>query len=263
MTHYHFANQQNKKTTSRKKIVGVILGVVIISGVLIFLLSSMIQRIAQGPAWARTTLEQSIEYGISNLTPKKNIIAQNVLLQEKIANYEAQLIELKILQDENKSLRNELSYLDNPQSMITARIIQKPNQSLHNQLIIDRGSRDEIMVGKLVVTAGVLGIGRVVSVTETTATVQLFSSPEFSGDMVIKYQNITVPTIGKGGGSFEIHIPREIVVTDGDILTFPNAPQIAIAIVKSIQFDPRDPFQTILARAPVNIQELRFVEVLK
>jgi hypothetical protein len=62
---------------------------------------------------------------------------------------------------------------------------------------------------------------------------------------------------------FEIHIPREIVVTDGDILGLPEYPSIAVGVVKSIIFDPRDPFQTVLARTPVNIQELNFVEVVK
>jgi cell shape-determining protein MreC len=80
---------------------------------------------------------------------------------------------------------------------------------------------------------------------------------------VIKYQNITVPAKGRGGGNFEIHIPREIEVSDGDILVFPYDPTIAVGIVKSIEFDPRDPFQKILARTPVNIQELRFVEVVE
>ena len=83
------------------------------------------------------------------------------------------------------------------------------------------------------------------------------------GDVVMKGQSITVPATGKGGGNFEIHIPREIAVTDGDILAFPESPNVAIGVIKSIIFDPRDPFQTVLARTPVNVQELRFVEVVK
>jgi hypothetical protein len=113
------------------------------------------------------------------------------------------------------------------------------------------------------VAQGTIGLGVISSVSAKSATVQLFAGPQFDGDLVVRNQDITVPAKGKGSGNFEIHIPREIVVTDGDLLSLPEYPTLTVGLVKSISFDPRDPFQTVLARTPVNVQELRFVEVLQ
>jgi cell shape-determining protein MreC len=142
-------------------------------------------------------------------------------------------------------------------------VIAKPSQSFVNSILLDQGSVEGIHTGQMVVAQNNLGIGTVVQVTEHTATVELFGGPQFSGDVHLLKQSLVVPAQGKGGGNLELEIPREIEITDGDLITFPARPDIIIAVIKSVQFDPRDPFQTVLARAPVNVQTLRFVQVVE
>lgn len=263
MTHYHFDNQIQKKKISRKKLLGVIFGVVISAGVIIFGIASLVRTVARGPQWLYQEVQDYVADGVDMLTPKKKILQKNKELVLQIENYKAQVIELQMVRDENADLRTELSYIKDPQEVIFGRVLAKPSRSLYNSIIIDQGSRDGVLVGQIVVTQGFLGLGTVTSVDTTTATIALFSGPQFNDELVMKNQNITVPAKGKGGGNFEIHIPREIEVVDGDILALPQYPTIVAGVVKSIIFDPRDPFQTVLARTPVNIQELNFVEVLK
>lgn len=236
---------------------------IIIGGISVFMIAPFLQSFMKGPQWLQVQTKNSVVDVIGVLTPKKIILAQNVNLKNEIESYKAQLFELQLLRDENMQLRTEVSYIQDPSSIIFARVLAKPSRSLYNSIIIDQGSKDGIMLGQMVVTRGVLGLGSISSVSENTATVELFSGPQFSSNLVMKNQNITVPAKGRGGGNFEIHIPREIVVTDGDILALPEDPNIAVGVVKSITFDPRDPFQTILARTPINLQELNFVEVVK
>lgn len=263
MTHYHFDNQIQKKTHSRKKILGVSFAVVVVIGVVIFIIAPLVRNIARGPQWLQVQTKNIVSDTVSSLTPKKSILAQNGALKNQIETYKAQLLELQNLRDENNKLRTELSYISNPSEMVIAGVLAKPSQSLYNSLIIDQGGKNGIVTGQLVVTQGTIGLGKISSVSANTATVELFSGPQFDTNLVMKNQNITVPAKGKGGGNFEIHIPREIVVTDGDILALPEHPNVSVGVVKSIIFDPRDPFQTVLARTPVNIQELNFVEVVK
>lgn len=263
MTHYHFDNQIQKKTYSRKKVLGVSFAVLVTIGVAVFGIAPLVRSLARGPQWLQVQTKNSIGAAVDSLTPKKDILVQNTELKNQIETYKAQLLELQTLRDENTKLRTELSYISNPNEVVVAGILAKPSQSLYNSLIIDQGSNNGITLGQLVVTQGTIGIGKISSVSKNTATVELFSGPQFDSNLVMKNQNITVPAKGKGGGNFEIHIPREIVVTDGDILALPEHPSMAIGVVKSITFDPRDPFQTVLARTPVNIQELNFVEVVK
>lgn len=263
MTHYHFDNQIHKKNISRKKIVGVSFLVVGLAILIIFGLTTIIQTLIRGPQWFRLQAQEVFSETVSMLTPKKIILKQNQQLKETLVTYQAQQIELEALRDENIKLRTELDYISNPQESIFAQVLAKPSQSLYNSLIIDRGSTAGIQVGQLVVTQGSIGLGTVARVAPYSATVMLFSGPQFNEDMVMRNQNITVPAKGKGGGNFEIHIPREIEVSDGDILGLPYYPNISIGVVKSIVFDQRDPFQKVLARTPVNIQELNYVQVIK
>jgi cell shape-determining protein MreC len=263
MTRYRFDNQEQKEKLSRTKIATRTFIVIAVVLLCVFVLAPIIRNIVRGPAWLRASVVATADTSISMLSSKKTILANNNLLKAKIQEYEAQSVELQSLRDENQKLRAELSYISNPSEFIGAQVIAKPSQSLFNTLIIDQGSNAGIKVGQLVTVQGSIGLGTISSVSSKTATVELFTGPQFSGDLVMRNQNITVPAIGKGSGNFEIHIPREIKVIDGDILEFPDRPSIAVGVVKSIIFDARDPFQTILARIPVNVQELRFVEVVK
>lgn len=232
-------------------------------GLVVFVVAPAVRNIARGPEWLRGAMDKGVESGEGQLMSKKALLAENATLKDDIEKYQADALELQMVREENEKLRAELSYTQNIKTFVGAQVLAKPSQSLFNSLVIDRGSDAGIAVGQLVVTQGVVGLGKISSVSSKTATVELFSGPQFSGDLIMKNQNITVPAIGKGSGNFEIHIPREIRVIDGDILAFPESPNIAVGVVKSIIFDARDPFQTVLARTPVNVQELRFVEVVQ
>ena len=263
MTRYHFDNQEKKKKLSRTKITVVTLVVVVFVLLVVFVIAPLIKDIARGPQWLRDATALSVQNDTTALSSKKTLIAEIDQLKAKDQNDEAQLLKLQMLQDENTTLRTELSYLPNPSSTILAQVLAKPSQSLYNSLVIDRGSNNGVSVGQLVTTEGTIGLGTVASVTAYTSTIQLFSGPQFSGSLVMKNQKITVPAIGKGGGNFEIHIPQDIAVSTGDLLAFPTSPNVAVGVIESIISDPRNPFQTVLARVPVNIQELEFVEVVK
>lgn len=263
MTPYRFANQEKKQKVSRTKLLVITVVLVVIGAIAVFVINPFLQTLSSGPAWLAQSVNTGASDVITSLTPKSIIIDRNKILTEQVANLNAQLIELQQLRDENDQLKKELSYLPNPSETITAQIIGKPNQSLVNSMVIDAGVDQGVRVGQLVSVQHNLGLGTIVSVSQKTAVVELFGGPQFTGDVLLANKNITVPATGKGSGNFEIHIPREVAVADGDLLAFPGNPSVVIGVVKSIIFDPRDPFQTVLARAPVNVQELRFVEVVK
>jgi cell shape-determining protein MreC len=106
-------------------------------------------------------------------------------------------------------------------------------------------------------------IATIDQVTDSTAQGTLISGSFWKGDAVIARLGITVPVDGKGSGNFELHVPRDMDVRDGDVMTLPGSPDFVFGVIKSIQFDERDPYQTVLARTPVNVQELKFVRVVK
>jgi cell shape-determining protein MreC len=263
MTPYHFDNQNKKKSISRTKWIAAFFSTIVIVILIVFVFAPLIKNISRGPAWARNAIVQSTDDTISLLTPKKVLIAKIHELQNQVQADQANLVSMQDIQNQNTLLKNELSYVTHPADIITAQVLDVSSESLYNNMIIDEGSLDGIKVGQLVTSQGTIGLGTVASVSSHIATISLFSGPDFSGDVLLKPENITVPALGQGGGSFEIHIPQSITVAKGDTIAFPNSPNTTIGVVGSIIFDPRNPFQTVLARTPVNIQQLRFVEVVK
>ena len=263
MTHYRFDNQEKKKSISRTRWIAggffVLVGIILV----VFVLAPLIQTISRGPAWARNAIVQNAENTVSLLTPKKTLIAKINSLQDQVQTDAANLAAMQDLENQNNTLRAELSYLPHPSDVIAAQVLDMASESLYNNLVIDRGSSDGVLVGQLVTAQGTVGLGTVASVSAKTATVTLFSGPQFSGDVLLKPENLTVPGAGQGNGSFEIHIPQSITVNKGDMISFPSSPDVSIGIVESVMFDARNPFQTVLARTSVNLQEVRFVEVVK
>ncbi len=263
MTRYRFDNQERKQALSWKRALGAVFGVLAMLAIIFFIIAPIIRSISRGPAWMRHATTTAISDQLTMLSSKRQMLDKIRALENQIASFETQTTELGMLRDENDALRKELSYPRASHASITASIIAKPSLSLYNSLIIDRGTIDGVSEGDLVTAQGTIALGTIAKVSDHSATVQLFSGPQFADDLILKGPNITVPATGKGGGNFEIHIPREVEVADGELLAIPTHPDLAVGVVKSIEFDARDPFQTVLARVPVNVQELRFVEVIK
>lgn len=75
--------------------------------------------------------------------------------------------------------------------------------------------------------------------------------------------NIFTEIVGRGGGNFEMVMPKDLTLAKGDQAVLPGIVPYVLGIVETTISDPRDPFQKALLVSPVNIQELKFVEVEK
>jgi hypothetical protein len=56
-------------------------------------------------------------------------------------------------------------------------------------------------------------------------------------------------------------MPKDLTMQKGDQVVLPGINPYVLAIAQTIISDPRDPFNKMLLTSPVNIQELKFVEV--
>lgn len=212
---------------------------------------------------AKSVASDLVHQTISLATPKSILIARQEALQAENQTLTQQLAGVQLTEDENTSLREILNYPKLTHTVVTARVISKPSQNIYDRITIDRGSADGIIVGDRVIAGENSFIATIDSVTEKTAQGTLVSGSFFTGDAIITRLGITVPVTGKGSGNFELHVPRDLDVRDGDVMTLPGSPDFIFGVIKSVQFDERDPYQTVLARTPVNVQELKFVRVVK
>ena len=247
--HYNFKKEKTYNPFAGS--VGLLVSVIILCVVIIFLRAPVI------------TLFSQVIRSTSSITTKADLIRENNKLQLQVNQLQSDTAQLALLKTDNDDLRTQMNYIKNPDQYITAQIITRPHQDFFDAIMIDQGSQSGITVGQLVGVGDSIVIGSVSAVFDSTARVDLYVGQSFTSDVRLKKSGINLPAQGSGNGNISLRVPRDIVVTDGDIITLPNYPDRALGIIKSITFDPRDPYQTVIARSPININELKFVQVIK
>jgi len=201
---------------------------------------------------------------------KNSLSLQNQNLQSQLDREETRMSNYNSVVAENENLKEILGRKNEKVSMILASILSKPNQSFYDTLIIDVGIAQGIEIGDMVFALGDVPIGRVAEVYANSSKVVLFSNAGEKTQVVISLshspageagKNIFMEIIGRGGGNFEMILPRDLTLTKGDQILLPGINPYLLAVVETIISDSRNPFTKALLSSPVNIQELKFVEV--
>lgn len=166
------------------------------------------------------------------------------------------------LETENTTLKELLGRMPPQTKGVLARVITKPNQSIYDTMLIDAGARDGIVVGKTVYALGTVALGKVTAVYADTALVTLFSASgnQIAGSVVSSGVSLTLS--GRGAGEYELRMPRDIRFVRGDVIVEQSTHAKILGVVESVEADSRDPFTTIRAKAPVNIQTLPWVIIM-
>jgi cell shape-determining protein MreC len=199
---------------------------------------------------------------------KNYLYNQNEKLQAEVDFNNARNANYDSVVADNASLKEMLSRKDPKIPMILGAILAKPNQSIYDTLVIDAGISQGIKIGKTVFAQGDVPIGRVDIVYDNSAKVVLFSNPGEKTQAVVSSatagqasKNIFMELVGRGGGNFEMIMPKDFTMQKGDQVVMPGINSYVLAIAQTIISDPRDPFNKMLLTSPVNIQEQKFVEV--
>lgn len=192
---------------------------------------------------------------------KKTLLEENKKLRDNVAIASAKLLDRNLLFEENIELK-ELLGRDINEQTVFASVLTKPNRSVYDTIVIDVGENAGIKEGDSVLYGGTIVIGRVSEVLKHTSKVTLLSSPGEVIDIIVGNKNITTTAYGRGGGGFKFEIPRDIEVDIGDVISVPGMVPRVLGKVEYIESRPSDPFKTILFKGPVNIFELKWVEVL-
>lgn len=237
--------------------------VVIVFTPLSRLLSRGAHRAGNGLWSAGDSVAQSASVVRKNIgNSKSELIAEIDTLQAELEQTQGELITLDAIKNENTELRTLLNVTTYRTSFVTARVLARPGQSAYNTLIIQGGTQDGIATGDLVTAYGTVAIGTVVEVYAKTSVVELYSSPHIESDVVLASLGLGVTATGHGAGNFRLELPRDIDIENGwQLIDLEN--NLIVATVQSTIFDPREPFQTVIARSPINVSHLKWVQVLK
>jgi cell shape-determining protein MreC len=194
---------------------------------------------------------------------KKLIIAENKDLKTQLGETVAKTANYNSILEENVKLKEILNRKQWNANLILGNILSQKNQSIYSSVLIDLGINDGIIEGQRVFAWGNIPIGKIAQVEANSSKVVLYSSPGERTEAIISGSAMSsfVELVGRGGGNFEIILPRDFVLAEGTEIVLPGAYPYLLGTVKTIISDPRDAFQKALIVSPVNVQELKFVEV--
>lgn len=190
------------------------------------------------------------------LTAELNSLKEkNIVLENKIA-----LMEVSRKENENLKL---LLAQSNKKSYIFGSVILRPPQSPYDVVVVDAGLDNGVIFGMRVISHSSVLIGNVAEALPGMSKIKLISFPKEETNLIIEGANVSAVGIGTGGGNIEIKIPHSVKVSEGDkIITDGTFPYL-IGKVEKIETNPLDPFQKILFRIPVNLNETRGVGIEK
>lgn len=199
---------------------------------------------------------------------KNYLYNQNQKLQAQVDFNNARNSNYDSVLAENASLKEILNRKSEKATMTLATILSKPNQSIYDTLVIDAGIKQGINEGDIVFAQGNVPIGLVSLVYDNSSKVTLFSSTGEKTQVVASSKlaspaggDVFLELIGRGGGNFEMILPRDFTLQQGDQVVMPGIYPYVLAEVVTTISDLRDPFKKVLLTSLVNIQELKFVEV--
>jgi rod shape-determining protein MreC len=214
------------------------------------------------PVWK---VEKSISNSFYNLNYifriKASITNENHNLIEEVSSLRLSMVDYKILKEENDKLKELMNRLPSKNDFVLGNILTKPNHSPYDTIIIDIGKKDNIKEGDLIYANGNIPIGNIGKVYDKTSLVTLYSNPGQKTEGFIDISNASVELTGRGGGNFEMIIPIELTVDKGTIVYLPGSTSIILATIDEVISKPSDPFKKVILSSPVNIQNLKWVQV--
>jgi len=197
------------------------------------------------------------------LGDKEKLANENILLKQKILEFELKEVFLNKILKENEELRlvfNSSKVED--REFVFAPVLLRPGFGIYNTIIVGAGTNDGIKKGTLVTAFGETLLGYVYETTSRISKVRLASYPGEETNVFVGGRFSAI-AVGVGGENMELSLPRDVVVEIGEYVTTLDDKPLFLGIVEAITKKPTDSFQKIIFRLPLNIQELRNVYLVK
>lgn len=257
---------QDKKNKDKKKIRFAALAILVIA--FLYFSANIFNILSKGSLNVFSSvvgLSSRIKNNLHNIsvyfTSKNSLLLENQNLKNTINENEARMANYEALFNENEKLKEILLRKHGEKVMLLAGIIGSPNQSPYDTLLLDAGESNGVKVGDKVFAYGDIPIGVIAETAKNSAKVRLFSTPGERLTSVLAGSDTFVELVGRGRGNFEAILPRDFELPEGTLALLPGIYPYTVAEVVSTISDPRDSYKKALLKSPINIFELKFVEI--
>jgi rod shape-determining protein MreC len=197
---------------------------------------------------------------------------QNLKLQSDNETLRSAIVDLKKFEDENKVLKDQLGLKStgaSQRNLLLANVMGNSDDLSGSSLIIDKGSRQGLVVGVNVIKGNYL-VGSIKEVFNDRSVVELITSPSVS----IAVYDLDVPgrteglAVGQYGTSIEMRriLPNEDIKIGDTILTSGKEgiyePGLIVGKVKEIKQVPVEPLKSAFLETVIELGNIDKVFVL-
>lgn len=192
-------------------------------------------------------------------------------LHDQIAHLAVDQARLDALEEENQTLRDQGKFLrTSGYDSVGARVISRVLEQDHALLLLDRGANDHVEIGQAVTAGEGIFIGKIVSINERVATVELLTDVRSRVAATLSGENKALGVVeGRGNGAARMtYIPAsqplkkdQIIVTSGTEEKVP--PHLPLGLVNAVEGKKTDPFVNAVLEPLIAVDRLTFVSILR
>ncbi len=258
----HVPNHLRQSRNRNQKFVAVLF---LVAAVIFFSRNWMKETIGADLGASTLALSASAIEGVSDvkiLNSKKELKKRNSALEQVGEENTALKLELDLLKNENAVLKDMLGRKVVESSTILARVIAVPNRTPYDTLMLDAGENQGIKMGDKVTYFNSIALGEIVEVYANSSRARLYTTPGVATSAVLSSSSQFVELHGRGGGNFEVELPRDFEISETETIILPGTHSYTIGTLLRSISDPRDPFKRVILKSPVSISTLDWVEVI-
>ncbi len=210
-----------------------------------------------------TNIDSKTSSWLRLLEPKSSLIKENEDLKTKIVELSSDNARLMRKISDYEAISSLIKKKDGKEGGVIGKVISLPDKSPFDTVLVLLISDGDVSVGDIAYGQNGVLVGKVERVSKDNVTVRMFSSPGERHNVFIGGSKIFGEAVGRGGGMFEVKLPRGIDVMSGDQVIMPDVSSGSFGVVESVELKESDTFQTILFKNPFSFSELRFLEIYK
>ncbi len=191
-------------------------------------------------------------------------------LKTKLLKNKTDLVELQLLQDENQELKKQLNFIENSKYLsVGVNVIGKNTEPTGNTLIVDRGKKDNIKLGNIVITQEGVLVGKITSVDNYFSIVRLINDSQSKVAATITNEEKSIGLI-EGGYGISVHmnfIPQNEIIEIGDTVVTSGLEEgiprgLLIGKIEAIEKEAYQPFQKAVISPFVNLEKITLASII-
>jgi cell shape-determining protein MreC len=228
-----------------------------------FVASNKVFQVIASPIWkTQQAAVNSLSSFFAYFDSKADLEAENEKLRERAELLRLEVLNTRAIEKENAELKKSLGREDTRKDVLISQVLLKPFATPFDTFVIDIGENLKVAIEDKVFVAGI-PVGKIAEVYPESSLVRLYSSPGQEYQVYLGADNIEALAKSHGANNFFVVLPKETKVAEGDIVSIPSIHTNTFAIVNEIETSGNESFQYIYFRGPVNINEVKWVEVEK